>query len=240
MKLIIAGASGYVATEVVQQSLRMKEIHTVVALARKPVVASSGVSPAEAAKLRSVVIDDYETYPEHTRREFEGADACIWTVSITPTKAHLPFQPWDEVQRVCQKCTLAGFRAMVESSPARPFRFLYMSGDKAERDQTKKPVVYPAYLLLRGETENQVLAFAASQQPQGTVEACIARPAMITGHRTYWQTVAGAAMRWSPVATVTVEEVAAAMLQQVRDGFEKETLSNNDLKRIGSEVLKTL
>lgn len=77
MKIIITGASGLVATEVLRQSLRQKEITAVIALARRP-VAPHNVSDADATKLRSVVIEDYENYPDHVRREFRDADACIW------------------------------------------------------------------------------------------------------------------------------------------------------------------
>ena len=75
MKLIVAGATGYVASEVIRQSLRMPGITSVVALARKPVVAPEG---SDAAKFRSVVVEDYGSYPEHVRKEFAGANACIW------------------------------------------------------------------------------------------------------------------------------------------------------------------
>ena len=80
MKLIITGATGLVATEVLRQSLRMREITHVVAVARKPVSAPSDVGPADAAKLQSVVVEDYERYPDEARAQFAGADACIWWV----------------------------------------------------------------------------------------------------------------------------------------------------------------
>lgn len=80
MKLIIAGASGYVAEELLRQSLKRPDITSVVALSRKAVSAPSdvGAESSNAAKLRSVVIEDYEDYPEDVRKEFQGADACIW------------------------------------------------------------------------------------------------------------------------------------------------------------------
>ena len=121
-----------------------------------------------------------------------------------------------------------------------PFRFLYMSGSSAERDQAKKPLVLPAYMLMRGETENRVLAFAAEQQPAGSVEACVAKPGMITSSASAGQAVMGTVLGWMSVVSVpsvSVEELAAAMLQQVRDGFEKEPLLNEDLQRIGRGVL---
>lgn len=81
MKIIIAGASGFLATEVVRQSLRMKQIISVIALARKPITAPEDAG-ADASKLKSVVIQDYEHYPDDVKKEFAGADACIWCVDV--------------------------------------------------------------------------------------------------------------------------------------------------------------
>ncbi len=69
------------------------------------------------------------------------------TMAITPSKSRA--LGFDEVRRVCQTCTLAGLQAMHESSPSKPFRFLYMSGIAAERDQTKKPDFMPEYSWMR-------------------------------------------------------------------------------------------
>jgi hypothetical protein len=74
MKLIVAGGTGLVATEVIRQSLQMREITLVIALARKPVQ----VDGIESSKLKSVIISDYGEYPDHVKAEFAGADACIW------------------------------------------------------------------------------------------------------------------------------------------------------------------
>jgi uncharacterized protein YbjT (DUF2867 family) len=79
MKLIIAGASGFVAQELLSQSLKRADITRVVALSRKPVSAPDDVGgDSNAAKLRSVVLKDYDDYPKDMLTEFQGADACIW------------------------------------------------------------------------------------------------------------------------------------------------------------------
>lgn len=92
---------------------------------------------------------------------------------------------------------------------------------------------------IQGETENQVLSFAASQEPPGSVEACVAKPGLVTGNSTVARSVLGAAVRWTNVIpNVGAEELVAAMLQQVVRGFEKEPLRNEDLRRIGQEALR--
>ena len=82
MKLIVAGASGFVGTEVIRQCLSLPMITSVIALARRPVSAPSDLDHhAVVSKLHSVVLDDYGTYPEHVKKELAGADACIWYVN---------------------------------------------------------------------------------------------------------------------------------------------------------------
>lgn len=75
MKLIVAGATGLVGTEVIRQSLQISQITQVIALARKPAQVEDDI---DSSKLKSVVISDYEEYPDHVKAEFAGADACIW------------------------------------------------------------------------------------------------------------------------------------------------------------------
>ncbi|KAH6656867.1 hypothetical protein BKA67DRAFT_532110 [Truncatella angustata] len=230
MKLIITGATGFVGSEVVRQALRSNQISSVIAVARKPVESGAGI---DTSKLKSVIIKDYADYPEEVKKEFAGADACIWTVAITPTKSKT--YPWDEVKRVCQHSTIAGMRAIHEAGPNKPFRFLYVSGVTAERDQTKKPGWLPEYTLMRGETETQVLTFAAEHG----YEAAAAKPGLISSNQTVARSILGTFMRVTGAfPNVKVEEIAAAMLQQAVNGFEKEPLENADLVRIGQAALK--
>lgn len=75
MKLIVTGATGLVGSEIIRQCLAKPEVTSVVAVARKAVTAKD---PVNASKLKSVVISDYEAYPDDVKTQFAGADACIW------------------------------------------------------------------------------------------------------------------------------------------------------------------
>lgn len=78
MKLIVAGACGFVTTEVIRQSLARTKITEVIALACSRVSAPEYL-PAEArAKLKSAVVEDYDKYSDEFRKQVAGADACIW------------------------------------------------------------------------------------------------------------------------------------------------------------------
>jgi hypothetical protein len=59
---------------------------------------------------------------------------------------------FEKVRRICQDYTLFGLKAMVEAretNATKPFRFLYMSGVAAERDQNKVPRLMAQYSLMR-------------------------------------------------------------------------------------------
>jgi uncharacterized protein YbjT (DUF2867 family) len=74
MKLIVTGATGFVASEVPRLAVKMSEITSIVAVARRPVK----LTGPWADKVRSVVVEDYGTYSDDVRAEFAGANACIW------------------------------------------------------------------------------------------------------------------------------------------------------------------
>ncbi|KAF3071122.1 putative nucleoside-diphosphate-sugar epimerase protein [Daldinia childiae] len=229
MKLIISGATGFVANEIIRQSLSRTEITSIVALARKPVSIPEKLLPnASPSKLKSVVIKDYDHYPEEVKNEFAGAAACIWTVAITPSKSKM--YDFEEVKRICQTSTIVGFKAIHESGVSKPFRFLYMSGAAAERDPEKAVRFQPQYSYMRGETENQVLALAAELDG---VEASVAKPGYITAPGEIIKSITGTMIKLIVgIPSISVVDLATAMLDQVINGFEKDPLMPEDLIRI--------
>ncbi|KAF7563554.1 hypothetical protein G7046_g565 [Stylonectria norvegica] len=232
MKLIIAGANGFVASEVIRQSLRSREITSVVALSRQPVVLEAG---AQSAKLKTVIVEDYETYSDDVKKELAGANACIWTIAITPSKSKS--FAFSEVKRICQDSTIAGFKAIHASGTSRPFRFIYMSGIGAERDQTKTPDWMPEYSLMRGETETQVLAYAAQHAEE--VEVQIIKSGFITAPGYILKNVFASILKWTKgVGNVCIAEISAAMIDQALHGFQQEMLLNDDLVKVGQDALK--
>lgn len=81
MKIIVAGASGYVGSEIVKQALGLQQVTAVIALARRTLPVPQNLPPgSDPSKFKSVVIKDYDEYPEDVKREFAGAAACIWFV----------------------------------------------------------------------------------------------------------------------------------------------------------------
>ncbi|KAF3761818.1 hypothetical protein M406DRAFT_265357 [Cryphonectria parasitica EP155] len=233
MKLIVAGGTGFVATEVIRQSLELPEITSLVVLARKPVPVPD--SPG-SSKMKTLIIRDYDDYPDDVKAEFAGAAACIWTVAITPGKARA-FDP-AEVKRVCQTCTLAGMQAMYDAKPAKPFVFVYLSAEGLPEDPKQKPLLFGEHRLMRAETEKIVRQFAAQRDG---LEIHVARLGLVTSAGVLWQAMRATNMipgARAMAPNVSRTEVAAAILDQLLRGFERETLSNADLARIGQAAMK--
>ncbi|KAI1821672.1 hypothetical protein F4861DRAFT_448990 [Xylaria intraflava] len=240
MKLVIAGSTGFLATELIRQALAHSGIASVIALGRREAsLPPSTELDSSKAKLKSVICRDFETYPENVKTEIAGADACIWTIAITPSKSKLV--AWEETCKISRDYAVAAIKTMSQlrrDDTSSKFRFIYVSGASAERDKSRKPLILGDYCLMRGEAESLILASA--QESNGTTEACIARPGLIQDPNKagILSKAAGSVGRTLiGLPMVDLREVSAALLDQAVNSFEKETLQNEDLVRIGSRVL---
>ncbi|CAG8962332.1 hypothetical protein HYFRA_00005387 [Hymenoscyphus fraxineus] len=252
MKLIVAGSTGFVGTEVIRQALSNPAITSIAALARRKTEIPKNVAPnADASKLTSVICDDFENYSENVKKELSGADACIWLIAVTPSQ--LKTMTADQARKICLDYTVNGVETITKlprsdptnttnttNTPNNPFRFIYCSGSNSEQDPNKKPWVLGDYCLMRGLVESKVLKFA--KESNGTVIAAVAKSGLIdapgkTGAvmkvvQTIGRTIIG-------LPKVDISEISATLLKQAVEGIDKEILLNEDLVRIGRGVLDT-
>ncbi|KAH7136754.1 hypothetical protein B0J13DRAFT_677591 [Dactylonectria estremocensis] len=240
MKLIVAGATGYVATEVIRQALSNKAITSLVGLARRATAIPQNVaSDADITKFKSVVCDDFSNYPESIRGDLSGADAVIWLIAITPTRSKT--KQWDEVRKVCLDHTATGIETLSllsDDRSTKPMRFIYTSGDRAERDQSKKPLILGEYSLMRGEAESKVLNFA--KESKGRVESYVLKPGLINapgGGSLVTRTVQAIGGMVINLPVVGLDEIAAALINLALFGAEKDTLRNDDIIELGRKAL---
>ncbi|KAI9158000.1 hypothetical protein HJFPF1_05985 [Paramyrothecium foliicola] len=232
VKLIVGGSTGFVGSEVVHLALQNPAITSIVGLGRRETAIPEGAEHGE--KLKSFIVEDFEDYSEEVRKEFEDADACIWTIAITPSKSK--DHPWEEVVKVCRCYVLNTVKtiAAVSRKPGQQFRFSYISGHFALRKADKPPqqfedagLIRMQMLHMRGEIEETLLAFA--QESQGKMQVQISKPGFIAGPGRQTPAVPG-------LPEVQLRDISAALLHQVLHGFEKDTLSNDDLTRIGQKT----
>ena len=74
MKIILTGSTGFVGGEVLQQCLKNPTITSVVAVVRRNLPESVTKDP----KLKTIILKDFNTYPDDVLQELSGAEACVW------------------------------------------------------------------------------------------------------------------------------------------------------------------
>ncbi|KAF7957614.1 hypothetical protein EAE96_003188 [Botrytis aclada] len=78
MKLIVAGSTGFVATEIIKQALSNPGVTSIIALARRETsVPQTLDANADITKYKAVICDDFSNYSDNVKKELEGTDACI-------------------------------------------------------------------------------------------------------------------------------------------------------------------
>ncbi|RTE81619.1 hypothetical protein BHE90_003907 [Fusarium euwallaceae] len=239
MKVVVAGATGFVGTEVIRQAISHPKITSVIALARRETAVPEGsVSQADISKLKSVVCDDFINYPEHVKAEISDADACIWLIAVTPAKAKkVPRDGWIQI---CRNYPLAAVEAFskLNQGKTEPFRFIYVSGSHAERDLDKRRWINGDYRVQRGQVEVRILDRA--EKSNGALTACVFKPGLINTATTsiLVKGVQAVARLLIGLPSIQRDEFAAALLDKAVNGFEKDTYLNEELIEIGQELLK--
>ncbi|RDA93261.1 hypothetical protein CP533_6519 [Ophiocordyceps camponoti-saundersi (nom. inval.)] len=236
MKLIVAGGTGFLGSEIIRQALAHPAVTSVVALARRETPVPPDAPPG---KLKSVICSDFDNYPDGVKRELAGADACVWTIAVTP--AQLRSVSWEQTCKICRDYALTGLKTLARlprNESSRPLRFLYISGSNAVRDPAKKPWVLGDYCIMRGDIESRVLGYA--RESQGALQVAVAKPGLIhvpdsTGQLVRALQVVGCALIGLP--QITISDIAAALLDQAVNGIDQETLENDNLARIGQKAL---
>ncbi|KAK9320902.1 hypothetical protein V1517DRAFT_340340 [Lipomyces orientalis] len=107
-----------------------------------------------------------------------------------------------------------------------PLRFLYMSGYFAPRSPAEVPKVLQDHglinhgLLRVWRAETLILEYG--EQSKGAVQSCAVKPKLIDAPGREKREVRG-------LPHIDLPDIAAALLDQVVNGFEKDTLSNADM-----------
>ncbi|CAL8574940.1 hypothetical protein XPA_000886 [Xanthoria parietina] len=216
MKVILTGSTGFVGREVLEQCLKNPSVTTIVALSRRDIACPD-------PKLKVVILDNFLEYPDSIVREFDGAEACIWCLG----KARVPDN--DAARKICLEYTMAAAKKMSDvgatasSGQRQKFRFVYLSGGAAERDQTKPLWFMQDYRRIRGEVENQLLAHAEASGD--AFEVCIMRPGLVLAkERNLVDMVKGLG------PSVRVDKLAGAMIAKALDGGGSQIVENGEIE----------
>ncbi|RAL03288.1 putative nucleoside-diphosphate-sugar epimerase [Aspergillus ibericus CBS 121593] len=169
MKLILTGTTGFIGHSILTECLQNPSITSIIALSRRALPATVTSNP----KLTVRIHDDFLTYPDSLLRDLEGAEGCIWALGTNRGDTSTS-------RRINIEYTMAAIRAfdkyLAPDTPGKKFRFVYISGGMAERDQNRTLWVAGGLRKVRGQVENELIAYERGSEG---VEVYIARPAMV-------------------------------------------------------------
>ncbi|KAI9712046.1 MAG: hypothetical protein M1820_001755 [Bogoriella megaspora] len=238
MKVVLTGVTGFIGHEVLNQCLQNPSITSVVALSRRELDPPLTKNP----KLKVVIVTDFLSYPPSVVEDLKGADACIWSLG----KASIPDQ--EVARKVSIDYTMTAAKVFSEahaelSNESRKFRFIYLSGIAAERDQTKKLWFMQEYRRIRvcplqyyvsglelyanpheqGQVENELIAYA--KEHSEAFESYIMRPG---GVLSVGQSLRNAVFGMGP--SVKVDVLAKAMIETAQNGSSQQITENSDIR----------
>lgn len=154
MKLIVAGATGFVGGEALYTALQHPAVTSVVSISRRTVIDPRVVNNA---KWEGILLEDFEHYPPDVMVRLRGAVGCIWSGQPRHLSARLltrvlltravgglanKFSNYETLHKANVVYPVTAARIFAETlasemKPGRRFRFVYLSGALAERDQEK-------------------------------------------------------------------------------------------------------
>ncbi|RMJ23049.1 Nucleoside-diphosphate-sugar epimerase [Aspergillus sp. HF37] len=220
MKVILTGSTGFIGQEVLSQCLANPSISSIIVLSRRALP----LSHPKIHHVHRMQESDFLSYstPELTAA-IQGADACIWSLGTVPSRVG----DSQINRRVSVDFTAAAARAFQQQQgTSRRFRFVYVSGGLAERDQSRPLWFSAAFRRIRGDAEN-VLISAARENPD-TFEEYIMRPGLVVGKDgTVIDMIRGL---WP---SVRVDILAKAMVETAVNGNQKRFFENAEIQVTG-------
>ena len=218
MKVAVTGSSGFIGQDILSQCLANPMITSVIAVSRRQLLVSS-------PKLRTVIHDDFSSYPSSLMSELQDADACIYALgTVSPSKPEFN-------RRVNMDYTISAAKAFAKSAAlhtsgrqGKKFRFVYCSGTFTERDQGKHLWIMSQNRKMRGEVELQLLDLSREAAGDG-LEIFIARPGFVQARYAKLRTlVVGSLFK-----AIRVDVFAVAMIKIAVSGAENQIVENDVL-----------
>jgi len=254
MKLIVAGATGFVGSEVLFAALQHPAVTRVVSLSRRAVIDPRIV---KHAKWESILLEDFEHYPPDAMAKMQGAVGCIWSETHTPLRCsslltRVPFtraigglapkfSNYETLHKANVVYPVAAAHKFADTlapdlGPHRRFKFVFVSGALAERNQKAQLWTLRDSRRVKGEAEVSLLDIANSSAT-GSFETLIARPGFVLGKGDVKSFVLGFT---GPTRTISVQDLASVLVDMAINGADvfggKDTADNVALVHRAKEL----
>ncbi|KAH7386189.1 hypothetical protein BKA64DRAFT_680342 [Cadophora sp. MPI-SDFR-AT-0126] len=232
MKVILTGSTGMIGKEVLTQSINNASLAEIIVLSRRPLPPSYPTSP----KIKTIIIEDFLSYPASVLQELSGAEACIWALGGIPSR----FPDLATARKVNVDYALAAAKVFVETlspqlSTGKKFRFLYVSGHAVDRDLSKQHRFFNDAIHIKGEIENKLVGLEAESPDKLSIY--LPRPGSVIPPNNKLVTVL-VKLTTSFYPAMKAEEFAAAMIDIAINGADEQALSHDVVQERGRKVLR--
>ena len=78
MKLIVAGATGFIGSEVLRQCIASPGVTSILVVSRREPAKELMASP----KVKVILHEDFSEWPTSLLEQLEGAEGCIWYLNV--------------------------------------------------------------------------------------------------------------------------------------------------------------
>ena len=224
LRVIITGATGMVGEGVLYECLHHPEVEKVLVISRKP----SGYSHP---KLTEIIHSDFSDISSLSDR-LQDYNACYFCLGVTSLGKKEP-----EYTKLTYTLTINFANTLATLNPR--MTFCYISG--AGTDSTEKGRTM--WARVKGKTENDLLKLPFKQvynfRPGGIIPFLPLKPTQ-TFYKTYKYT------KWifslmkviTPQYVISLQDLAAAMIQASLTGYPTPTVEMNDMKVLANVVEK--
>ncbi|MCJ1374559.1 hypothetical protein MMC20_005791 [Loxospora ochrophaea] len=222
MKVILTGSTGFIGSEVLAQCLNNPVITSIVALSRRELP-----DAASNAKVKVVIMEDFAVYSDSVLEEMNGADGCIWCMGTFSG---------DRVVEIDYPLAFANAMAKIIPAHKKKFRYVYLGGALTEPDQEKRLWYLQTARRFRGLAETKVQDLPTGEELQGLWETVVVKPGGVLAKDGYMTGLLGCIVGSN--LSIRIDELAATMIDVVRNGSENPVLLNRVIAAKGRELLR--
>ncbi|NCI46361.1 NAD-dependent epimerase/dehydratase family protein [Sediminibacterium soli] len=216
IKVIVTGATGMVGEGVVFECLQNPEVSEVLVIGRRHFDYTH-------PKLKELLVPDFFSLSQYHDR-WKGYDACFFCAGISSVGLNE-----EKYTRITYDTTIAFAKALLEEN-GKQMAFCYVSGSHTDSTETSKMM----WARVKGKTENALL-----QLPFRDVYNF--RPGFmkpVKGQKNvkkFFYPIIFLVPKLFPSKSLTLEQVAQAMINSVTKGFPKKTLEIPDIRALAGK-----
>ncbi|KZT37304.1 hypothetical protein SISSUDRAFT_961629, partial [Sistotremastrum suecicum HHB10207 ss-3] len=154
MKLILTGATGAAGLAILRAASRDPSVSHITVLSRRPLPPHA----AEFSKSKTEVIlhQNFTEYPPTLTEKLKDHDAVIWALGASQNG--MDVEAYTKLTHDFPVAAIAALTDAGTGSPEKPLRFLYVSGQGADRSGKG----WALFSKVKGRTEKDLVDYAAT------------------------------------------------------------------------------